>query len=127
MDSKAINLKDKLAKINEHWSPKVIAELNDYQFKLVKLQGEFVWRKHTDTDEAFLVLKGQLKISLKEMAVENETTIEINEGELYIVPRNIEHKPYAEQECEVMLIEPRGVVNTGDGDSELRADNDVWI
>ena len=116
-----INLKDKLAKFSDHWSPKVIAELNDYQFKLVKIRGEFVWHNHPDTDEVFIVIEGSMKIEF-----ENET-VQLNEGEMLVVPKGVEHKPYADSECKVMLVEPRGVVNTGDADSELTADNDVWI
>ena len=116
-----INLKDKLAKFSDHWSPKVIAELNDYQFKLVKIQGEFVWHNHPDTDEVFIVIEGSMNIEF-----ENET-VHLNEGEMLVVPKGVEHKPYADSECKVMLVEPRGVVNTGDADSELTADNDVWI
>ena len=116
-----INLKDKLGKFSDHWSPKVIAELNDYQFKLVKIQGEFVWHNHPDTDEVFIVIEGSMKIEF-----ENET-VQLNEGEMLVVPKGVEHKPYADSECKVMLVEPRGVVNTGDADSELTADNDVWI
>ena len=116
-----INLKDKLAKFSDHWSPKVIAELNDYQFKLVKIQGEFVWHNHPDTDEVFIVIEGSMNIEF-----ENET-VQLNEGEMLVVPKGVEHKPYADSECKVMLVEPRGVVNTGDADSELTAYNDVWI
>ena len=116
-----INLKEKLGKFSDHWTPKVIAEMNDYQFKLVKIQGEFVWHNHPDTDEVFIVIEGSMKIEF-----ENET-IELNEGEMIVVPKGVEHKPYAESECKVMLVEPRCVVNTGEADSELTADNDVWI
>ena len=116
-----INLKEKLSKFSDHWSPKVIAELNDYQFKLVKIQGEFVWHNHPDTDEVFIVIEGTMNIEF-----ENET-VRLTEGEMLVVPKGVEHKPYAEKECKVMLVEPRGVVNTGDSDSELTADNDVWI
>ena len=116
-----INLKEKLGKFSDHWSPKVIAELNDYQFKLVKIQGEFVWHNHPDTDEVFIVIEGSMNIEF-----ENET-VQLNEGEMLVVPKGIEHKPYADFECKVMLVEPRGVVNTGDAESELTADNDVWI
>ena len=116
-----INLKDKFAKFSDHWSPKVIAELNDYQFKIVKIQGEFVWHNHPDTDEVFIVIEGSMNIEF-----ENET-VQLNEGEMLVVPKGVEHKPYADSECKVMLVEPRGVVNTGDADSELTADNDVWI
>ena len=116
-----INFQDKLAKFSEHWTPKVIAEMNDYQFKLVKIQGEFVWHNHSDTDEVFIVIEGSMKIEV------DEETVELNEGEMYVVPKGVQHKPYAENECKVMLVEPKGVVNTGESDSELTADNDVWI
>ncbi len=116
-----INFQDKLAKFSEHWTPKVIAEMNDYQFKLVKIQGEFVWHNHSDTDEVFIVIEGSMKIEF------DEETVELNEGEMYVVPKGVQHKPYAEQECKIMLVEPKGVVNTGESDSELTADNDVWI
>ncbi|MED5231350.1 MAG: cupin domain-containing protein [Candidatus Thermoplasmatota archaeon] len=116
-----INLKEKLGKFSDHWSPKVIAELNDYQFKLVKIQGEFVWHNHPDTDEVFIVIEGSMKIEFE------DETVELNEGEMLVVPKGVEHKPYAESECKVMLVEPRGVVNTGKADSELTADNDIWI
>ena len=116
-----INLKQKLGKFSDHWSPKVIAELNDYQFKLVKIQGEFVWHNHPDTDEVFIVIEGCLKIEFA------EETVELNAGEMYVVPKGVQHKPYAEEECKVMLVEPKGVVNTGEAESDLTASNDVWI
>jgi mannose-6-phosphate isomerase-like protein (cupin superfamily) len=116
-----INLREKLALFTDHWSPKVIAELNDYQLKLVKLQGAFVWHQHEDTDELFLVVKGSMKIALE------DETVELHEGELYVVPKGVAHRPYAEEECQVLLMEPRGVVNTGQADSGLTAENDVWI
>ena len=116
-----INLKEKLSKFSDHWSPKVIAEMNDYQFKLVKIQGDFVWHHHDDTDEVFIVIEGTMKIEF-----ENET-VELNEGDMYVVPKGVEHKPYAENECKVMLVEPRGVVNTGNTEGNLTASNDVWI
>ena len=116
-----VNFNDKLSKFSDHWSPKVIAEMNDYQFKLAKIHGEFVWHNHPDTDEVFVVLSGQMKIEL-----ENEM-IELSAGEMYVVAKGVMHKPSAESECQVMLVEPRGVVNTGDVQSELTASNDVWI
>ena len=116
-----INFQEKLAKFSEQWTPKVIAEMNDYQFKLVKIQGEFVWHNHSDTDEVFIVIEGSMKIEF------GEETVELNEGEMYVVPKGVQHKPYAENECKVMLVEPKGVVNTGESDGELTADNDVWI
>ena len=116
-----INLKDKLAKFSEHWTPKIIAEMNDYQFKLVKIKGDFVWHNHSDTDEVFIVIEGTMKIEFK------DGVVELNEGEMYVVPKGVEHKPFAENECKVLLVEPRGVVNTGDAEGDLTADNDVWI
>ena len=104
-----------------HWSPKIIAEMNDYQFKLVKIKGDFVWHNHADTDEAFIVVEGKMKIEF-----ENET-VELNEGEMYVVPKGVEHKPRAETECKIMLVEPRGVVNTGNTEGDLTASNDVWV
>ena len=116
-----INFKDKFSKFNDHWSPKVIAEMNDYQFKLVKVQGEFVWHDHPDTDEVFVVLDGKLDIEFRDGKVSLES------GEMFVVPKGVEHKPVGENECNILLIEPRGVVNTGDADSKLTAENDVWI
>lgn len=122
MNNISINFAEKLALFSEHWSPKVVAELNDYQFKLVKLKGEFVWHKHDDTDEAFIVIDGLLRIELRDGAVE------IGPGEMFVVPKGVEHKPVAEQEVQAMLVEPRGVTNTGDAErGEQTADNDVWI
>ncbi len=118
---KKINLEDKLSKFSEHWSPKVIAEMNDYQFKLVKIEGEFVWHDHPDTDEVFIVIEGTMQIEFE------DRTIELREGEMLVVPKGVRHKPYAEEECKVMLVEPRGVVNTGDAEGDLTADNDVWV
>jgi mannose-6-phosphate isomerase-like protein (cupin superfamily) len=116
-----VNLREKLARFQEHWSPKVIAELNDYQLKVAKLQGEFVWHTHAHTDELFLVLEGRLRIDFRDGAVE------LGPGELYIVPKGVEHKPFADGECSVLLVEPRGVVNTGETGGGLTAPNDVWI
>lgn len=121
MSSEKINLKEKLSKFSDHWSPKVIAEMNDYQFKLVKIKGGFVWHNHGDTDEFFLVIEGKMNIKFK------DETVILKEGEIFVVPKGVEHKPYAEEECKIMIVEPRGVINTGDSDSELKADNDVWI
>lgn len=117
---RAINLRDKLASFGDHWSPRVVAELNDYQFKVAKLQGEFVWHSHPETDEAFLVLRGKLTIEFR------DGSVELAEGELYVVPKGIEHRPVAASECHILLIEPRGVVNTGDVGGERTAANDVW-
>ena len=116
-----INIQEKLAKFSDHWSPRVIAEMNDYQFKLVKIQGDFVWHDHADTDEVFIVIEGSMRIEFE------DGEVELSEGEMYVVPRGVNHKPYAEEECKVMLVEPRGVVNTGDAEGDLTASNDVWV
>ncbi len=121
MASEKINLKEKLAKFSDYWSPRVIAEMNDYQFKLVKIKGDFVWHNHEDTDEFFLVIEGEMKIEFK------EETVVLKEGEMFVVPKGVQHKPYAEEECKIMIVEPRGVTNTGDAESNLKAANDVWI
>jgi mannose-6-phosphate isomerase-like protein (cupin superfamily) len=121
MSRASINLKDKLRLISEHWSPKVIAEMNDYQLKLVKLEGEFVWHKHDDTDELFICVEGEMKIELR------DGSVSLSEGELFVVPRGVEHRPVADLECQILLIEPRGVINTGDVESDLTAPNDRWI
>ncbi len=121
MASEKINLKEKLAKFSDYWSPRVIAEMNDYQFKLVKIKGDFVWHNHEDTDEFFLVIEGEMKIEF-----EDETVV-LKEGEMFVVPKGVQHKPYAEEECKIMIVEPRGVTNTGDAESNLKAANDVWI
>jgi len=117
----AINFAEKYALFSEQWAPKVIAEMNDYQFKVVKIEGDFVWHSHADTDEAFIVLEGKLRIDFREGAVV------VGQGEMYIVPKGVEHKPYAEREVKLLLIEPRGVLNTGDQAGERTAMNDVWI
>jgi len=117
----SINLKEKLSKFSEPWSPRVIAEMNDYQFKLAKLKGEFIWHTHPDTDEVFLLIEGQLSIEFR------DGTVSLKQGEMFVVPKGVEHKPVAEKECQIMLIEPKGVVNTGEITNELTAENDVWI
>ena len=121
MSHKAINFREKLSKFDEHWSPKVVAEMNDYQFKLAKVQGEFTWHAHSDTDEVFIVIEGELDILFRDGRVTLET------GEMFVVPKGIEHMPVAEQECRIMLIEPKGTVNTGDTNSTLKAKNNVWV
>lgn len=121
MSFESINLADKLGKFSDHWSPRVIAELNDYQVKLAKVEGEFVWHKHDDTDELFLCLNGELTIEFR------DGSVKLGEGDLYVVPKGVEHKPVAETECHILLLEPRNVVNTGESGGALTADNDVWV
>ena len=121
MNYKSINLQQKFGLFNEQWQPKVVAEMNDYQFKVVKLQGDFMWHHHKDTDETFIVVEGDLRIDFRDGAVR------ISAGEMFVVPKGVEHKPYAEHEVKLLLIEPRGVPNTGDEGGDRTAANDVWI
>ena len=122
MNFKAINIKNKFNLFNERWSPKVIAEINNYQFKITKLKGDFQWHSHKDTDEAFIIVEGNLRIDFR------DGFVNLSKGEMYVVPKGVEHKPYAKDEAKIMLIEPRGVVNTGNlNPSELTAENDIWI
>ena len=116
-----INFRDKLGLIDEQWQPRVVAEMNDYQFKLVKLEGDFIWHDHRDTDETFIVLEGELRIDFRDGAVT------LNAGEMFVVPKGVEHKPFAAREVRLLLIEPRGVLNTGHEGGERTAENDVWI
>jgi len=116
-----INFKNKFQQFDEHWSPRVIAEMNDYQFKLAKVQGEFVWHTHADTDEVFIVIEGTLDIEFRDGKVRLET------GEMFVVAKGVEHKPVAEHECRIMLVEPKDTINTGQTDSGLTAQNDVWV
>ena len=120
-DLRVINFAEKLARIHDHWKPRVMAEMNDYQFKIVKILGDFVWHDHADTDETFIVLEGVLRIDMR------DGHVLVRAGEMFVVPRGVEHKPHAEHEVKMMLIEPRGVVNTGGVESDRRAENDVWI
>ena len=117
----SINLRQKFVLFAERWQRKVIAEMNDYQFKLARLEGDFVWHDHKDTDETFIVLEGELRIDFRDGAVL------VSAGEMFVVPKGVEHKPYAEREVKLLLVEPRGVFNTGHEGGERTALNDVWI
>ncbi|PSB13018.1 cupin [filamentous cyanobacterium CCP2] len=121
MTYKATNFSEKFALFSEHWSPKIIAQMNDYHFKLVKFQGEFVWHHHSDTDEVFIVLDGEMTIHFK------DGDVHIKAGEMFVIPKGVEHKPFAQQECKVMLVEPAGTINTGDAGGEKTAPDGVWI
>lgn len=113
-----VNLAEAVSRIAEHWSPRVVAAVNDYRIKVVKIQGDFVWHSHDETDELFLVLEGRMGIEFR------DRTVTLNAGELHVVPRSVEHKPFADEECHVLLMEPAGVVNTGDAGGDLTADVD---
>jgi mannose-6-phosphate isomerase-like protein (cupin superfamily) len=121
MSYQAINFAQKFKLFEEQWQPKVIAEMNDYQFKVVKLEGDFIWHDHKDTDETFIVIDGMLRIDFRGGAVH------VSAGEMFVVPRGVEHKPYAEHEVKLLLIEPRGVPNRGDEGGARTAENDIWI
>ncbi len=121
MTYNAINLAEKLAKFTDYFSPKIIAQMNDYHFKLGKFQGDFVWHSHPGTDEAFLVLDGEMSIDFR------DGSVRLQAGEMFVVPRGVEHKPFAERECQLLLVEPTGTVNTGDAGGDLTAEDNVWI
>ena len=121
MKNKKINISEKLKKFNDYWSPKVVAEMNDYQFKLAKISGGFIWHHHESTDEVFYVVEGNMIIEFR------DGKVELSQGEIYVGPKGVEHKPYAEKECHIMLIEPRGILNTGEVKNEHTAINDNWI
>ncbi len=121
MNYQPINLQKKLARFSEQWQPRIIAQMNHYHFKLAKLQGEFIWHDHPETDEVFVILQGQLEIQFR------DGNVVLDEGEMFVVPKGVEHKPVAEIECHILLIEPAGTVNTGDVVNEKTAANDVWI
>ena len=111
----ALNLEQKLATFDEHWQPRTVGQFNGHDLMVVKIKGEFVWHKHDDTDDFFLVLSGKLTIQLR------DRDVVLGPGELFVVPKGVEHCPLAEEEAHVLLIEPRGTVNTGDAGGELTA------
>lgn len=121
MNYNALNFEEKFSRFSKLWSPRVIAEMNDYQFKLVKVQGEFVWHDHPETDEVFIVINGVLDIEFRDGKVTLES------GEMFVIPKGVEHRPVAKNECKIMLVEPKGVVNTGDAGGQWTAENDVWV
>ena len=119
--ARVVDLKDRLSLFSDHWSPKVVATLNDYEVKVVKVKGEFVWHSHADTDELFLVVEGTLTIRLPD----GEVTL--GPGQLFVVPRGVEHCPVAAEEASLLLIEPAGVVNTGEAGGDLTARHDTSL
>ena len=119
--SKKINIKQKFSKLSEYWSPKVLAKMNDYEFKIARIKGEFIWHNHTETDEVFIVIEGSMKILLK------GETIHLSKGDLYVVPKGIDHKPVAERECILMLVELKGTKNTGSETHKLTSEDNQWI
>ena len=116
-----INFKNKYTKFTKRWSPRIIAEMNDYQFKLAKIKGEFIWHNHIHTDETFIVLEGSMTIKFR------DDEVKLSKGEMYVVPKGIDHKPIAENECKILVIEPKGVINTGNAGGDLTIDEELWI
>lgn len=121
MNFEAIDFADKFAKFTDLWAPKVIAKMNDYHFKLARIKGDFIWHSHRETDEVFLVLDGNMRIDFR------DGEVLLKKGEMFVVPKGVEHKPYAMRECQILIIEPIGTVNTGEAGGERTAENDVWI
>jgi mannose-6-phosphate isomerase-like protein (cupin superfamily) len=121
MTRAVVNFKEKLALFTEQWSPKIVAQMNDYHFKVVKLQGEFIWHSHPETDETFIVVEGEMDIEFRDGAAT------LRKGEMLVVPRGVEHRPVAEKECHVLLVEPVGTPNTGDAGGERTVTDPDWI
>ena len=121
MNYSPISFADKFSKFTSQWQPKVIAEMNNYQFKIARVQGEFVWHDHPDTDETFIIIEGTLDLEFR------EGKVTLNAGEMFVVPKGVEHRPVAKDECKIMMIEAKGTKNTGDIESDLTAENDIWV
>ena len=119
--NEVINLKEKYTLFNDVWTPKILADFNGQQLKIAKVKGEFVWHNHKEEDELFFVVKGELFIELK------DKTVKIKEGELYIVPKGVEHRPFAKKECHILLIEPASIKHTGEVDHTLTKKNQDYI
>ena len=120
-DMDVIDLSDKLALFSDHWSPRIVAALNGQEVKLAKFIGAFDWHRHPDEDEMFLVLKGSFTMEFRDRSVE------VHEGQMLVVPKGVEHRPMAEEECSVMLVEPAGLVNTGDAEESEKTTTGTWI
>ena len=118
---KTINFNEKFSLFSDQWSPKIIAGLNDYHFKLARIEGAFTWHSHADTDEAFIVLDGEMVMELK------DGSEKVKKGEMIVVPKGVEHRPNAEGECKILLIEPAGTRNTGEIENEMTRDKLEWI
>ena len=121
MDFTPINFTEKFTLFSEQWSPKIIAQMNDYQFKIAKIRGKFVWHSHPETDETFIVIHGEMQIKFREGAVT------LKSGEMFVVPRGVEHKPVAEEECHILMVEPLGTLNTGNAGGEQTIETIPWI
>jgi mannose-6-phosphate isomerase-like protein (cupin superfamily) len=121
MNHRSINFAQKFGLLGAPWQPRVVAEMNDYQFKVVKLEGDFIWHHHENTDETFIVLDGTLRIDFR------DGVVEVTAGEMFVVPKGVEHKPCADREVKLLLIEPRGTSNTGEEGGDRTVATDMWI
>ncbi len=118
---KTVNFAEKFAMFSDHWSPRIVGQLNDLHVKIAKIEGAFVWHSHSDTDELFIVTKGAMTIHLR------DRDIHLKQGEMFIVPKGVEHRPVAEAECEIVMIEPAGTLNTGDAGGDRTVEDPPWI
>ena len=116
-----INFDQKFKEIDDYWSPRIVAQMNNYEFKIVKIKGDFIWHTHRDTDETFIVLDGNMMIKFRDKEVF------LQKGEMFVVPAGKEHKPSAKGECKIMIVEPKGVQNTGEVKNHLTSENGVWV
>lgn len=121
MKPNVINFADKFNLFSEHWSPKIIAQMNDYHFKIAKIRGEFVWHSHPETDETFIVVAGKMRIELRDGALHLEA------GEMCVIPKMVEHKPVADEECQILMVELAGTINTGDAGGEMTIEETEWL
>ncbi len=121
MNQSAINFEDKFRQFEDQWQPRIIAEANNYRFKLAKIQGSVSWHSHTDKDEVFIVMDGSMIIKLR------AGEVELNSGEMFVVKRGVEHSPYAENECRLLLVEPANLKTVGSPDGVPVTVEDVWI
>ncbi len=121
MDINVVNFAEKFSKLEELHSYKIIAQMNDYYFKIVRAKREFIWHSHPETDEVFVVIEGELKIDLR------DKTLHLKQGDMVVIPRGVEHKPSCSEECHLLLIEPAETVNTGDKESDLTDMDLEWI
>ena len=121
MNLNAIDLNQKFSLFTEHWQAKVVAKFNNYLVKIVKIKGDFVWHKHDDTDELFLVHKGVLRVEFR------EGSVLVKEGQMFVIPKGVEHITHADEECEFIMIEPETTLNTGDVRDDMTVENPEWI
>lgn len=121
MDISVVNFEEKFAKIKELHSYKIVAQMNDYQFKLVRAKRDFIWHSHPETDEVFVVIDGEMQIDLR------DKTLQLKKGEMVVIPKGVEHKPLWRQECQILLIEPSGTLNTGNAGGALTDTKLEWI